>query len=129
MIWRWLADLVVLVHVAFVVFVVVGGFLVLRWPWVAWLHVPAAVWGSLIEFAHWVCPLTYVENAFRARAGEAGYTGFIQHYLLRALYPNGLTPAIQWALGSFALVVNVVAYGLVIWQRRRASQPLQRESP
>ena len=124
MIYRWLADGVVVVHAAFVVFVVIGGFLVLRWRWLAWLHIPAAAWGSLIEFAGWICPLTPLENALRERAGEAGYSGgFVEHYLLHALYPEGLTTAVQWALGSFALAVNVVAYILVIRQRSPSPPP------
>src|SRR6185437_6906980 len=99
MIFRLLADAVVLFHAAYVVFVVVGGFLVLRWHWVAWLHIPAATWGALIEFGGWICPLTPLENHLRTRAGEAGYAGgFIQHYVLRALYPTGLTPGVRWTL-------------------------------
>ena len=119
MIYRWLADVVVLVHGAFVVFVMAGAFLALRWRWLVWLHVPAAVWGVLIEYAGWICPLTPLENALRARAGESGYTGdFVEHYVLRALYPAGLTHAAQWALGSLALGVNIVAYTLLIRQSR-----------
>ena len=130
MIDRWLAAGVVVIHAGFVLFVMVGGFLVLRWRWLAWLHIPAAVWGSLIEFAGWICPLTPLENALRARAGEAGYSGgFIEHYLLHALYPEGLTPAVQWALGSFALAVNAVAYVLVFRQRRRPPPPSDQTCP
>ena len=125
MIFRWLADGVVVVHAAFVIFVVAGGFLALRWRRLVWLHAPAAVWGVLIEFAGWICPLTPLENAFRALAGEAGYAGgFIEHYLLRALYPSGLTPAYQWILGSAALAVNIAAYALIIRQNRRRREPL-----
>ena len=119
--YRWLADAVVVVHVAFVVFVMVGAFLALRWRWLVWLHLPAAIWGVLIEYAGWICPLTPLENALRARAGEAGYSGdFIQHYLLRALYPHGLTPKVQWVLGTLALGVNLVGYVLLIRQARAA---------
>src|SRR5437867_9964956 len=100
MLYRWLADAVVVLHAAFVVFVVLGGVLVIRWRRLAWLHVPAAIWGALIEFAGWICPLTPLENSFRARAGDAGYAGgFVEHYLLRALYPDGLTPSVRWLLG------------------------------
>ncbi len=117
--YRWLADGVVLVHVAFVAFVMFGGFLALRWRAVVWAHVPAAIWGVLIEYAGWICPLTPWENWLRARAGEAAYSGdFIEHYVLRALYPSGLTPRVQLVLGSFALAVNVVAYSLLIRQMR-----------
>lgn len=114
MIYRWLADGVVVVHLAFVAFVMVGAFLALKWRWLVWLHLPAAIWGVLIEYAGWICPLTPLENALRARAGEAGYSGdFIQHYLLRALYPGGLTTATQWILGSIALGVNIVGYAVL----------------
>lgn len=119
MIYRWLADVVVVVHGAFVLFVMVGAFLALRWRWVVWLHLPAAIWGVLIEYAGWICPLTPLENALRARAGESGYTGdFIEHYLLRALYPQGLTRTTQLVLGSLALGVNIAAYALLIRQSR-----------
>ena len=117
--YRWLADAVVLVHVAFVAFVMLGGFLALRWRAVAWAHVPMAIWGVLIEYAGWICPLTPLENSLRARAGEAAYSGdFIGHYVLRLLYPTGLTSRVQVVLGSFALAVNLVAYALLIRQMR-----------
>jgi hypothetical protein len=119
MMYRWLADVVVVVHGAFVVFVIVGAFLALRWRWLVWLHVPAAIWGVLIEYAGWICPLTPLENALRARAGESGYTGdFIEHYVLRALYPQGLTRTTQLVLGSLALGVNIAAYAILIRQSR-----------
>jgi len=115
MLYRWLADAVVVLHAAFVVFVVLGGVLVIRWRRLAWLHVPAAIWGALIEFAGWICPLTPLENSFRGRAGDAGYAGgFVEHYLLRALYPDGLTPSVRWLLGAIVVVVNGIAYGYVI---------------
>ena len=118
-VYRWLADLVVLVHAVFVVFAVLGGVLVLWRPWVAWLHLPAAVWAVLIEYAGWVCPLTPLENALRARGGTAPYhDGFISHYLLHTLYPVGLTRDIQWVLGSIALGVNILVYGLVLRRRQ-----------
>jgi Protein of Unknown function (DUF2784) len=122
-VYRWLADLVVVVHALFVAFAVLGGFLVLWRPWVAWLHLPAAVWAVLIEFAGWICPLTPLENALRARAGAATYgDGFISHYLLHALYPAGLTRNIQWVLGGIALGVNLLIYAVVL-RRRRAKAP------
>jgi len=115
-----LADLVVVVHAAFVAFVVFGGLLVLRNPRLAWLHVPAAVWGVLIEFAGWVCPLTPLENALRLRGGEAGYGGgFIEHYLLPVLYPGGLTRGIQIVLGGLALALNLAVYTVIFARRRR----------
>lgn len=115
MLYRALADFVVVVHAAFVVFVILGGLLVLRRPRLAWLHAPAAVWGALIEFAGWICPLTPLENAFRARGGEAGYSGgFIEHYLMPVLYPTGLTRGAQLLFGSIVLAVNLAVYALVI---------------
>ncbi len=119
MLYRLAADTVVFLHFAFTVFVVLGGFLAWRWRRLAWIHVPAAVWGAFIEFAGWICPLTPLENHFRRLAGEAGYTGgFIEHYLLPVLYPRGLTPTIQIILGIIVVVVNGYAYW-VYFRRRR----------
>ncbi|MEJ7758075.1 MAG: DUF2784 domain-containing protein [Gemmatimonadaceae bacterium] len=119
MIYRWLADAVVILHVGFVIFVMVGGFLLMRWPKLVYVHVPAAVWGVLIEFAGWTCPLTPLENSFRARGGQAGYAGgFIDHYLIPILYPAGLSRNIQWVLGLLALGVNVLAYYMFLRRRK-----------
>ena len=111
MLARIFADCVVVAHAAFVLFVVFGGFLVKRWRWLVALHVPAAIWGVLIEIGGWVCPLTPLENMLRHRAGEAGYSGgFVEHYLLRALYPAGLTRTVQLTLAAFVLAANAIAY-------------------
>jgi hypothetical protein len=121
-IYRALADLVLVVHLAFVVFVVLGGLLVLRWPWVAYLHIPAAIWGIFIEYSGGICPLTPLENSLRQTGGQAGYSGgFINHYIQPVLYPAGLTRGTQLVLGSLALLVNLGAYGLVIARMKRAS--------
>jgi hypothetical protein len=113
--YRLLANAVVLLHALFIVFIVFGGFLAWRWRWVAVLHVPAAIWGVLIEYRGWICPLTPLENALRVKAGQAGYSGgFVEHYLLPAMYPSGLTPRIQAGLGTLVLVVNVVAYTIFV---------------
>ncbi|MFS8976560.1 DUF2784 domain-containing protein [Cupriavidus necator] len=118
----WLADLVVVAHGLFILFVVAGGLLVLRWPRVAWLHLPAAAWGVLIEWFGWICPLTPLENTLRKAAGQAGYSGgFVERYLLPLIYPPGLTPAVQLWLGLVVLVVNVAIYALW-WRRRRAAR-------
>lgn len=110
-----LADLVVVVHLGFVVFVVVGGLLVFRWGWVVWLHLPSALWGALIEFFGWVCPLTPLEQWLRRRAGEAGYEGgFVEHYVLPVLYPGELTRAVQLALGVGVVVLNLCIYGWLL---------------
>jgi hypothetical protein len=119
--YRILADLVVGVHALFVTFVVLGGMLVLRWPRLAALHLPAAVWGALIEFKGWVCPLTPLENSLRAAAGQAGYEGgFIEYYLLPVLYPAGLTRSVQLVLGSLVIAVNAAVYGLLLVRHRRS---------
>lgn len=114
-----LADVVVILHMAFIVFVVLGGLLALVWRWVPWLHIPAAVWGALTEFLGLVCPLTPLENSLReAGTGEA-YTGdFVSHYVLPLIYPAGLTEAIQWVLGGIVVIINLVIYTYV-WVARR----------
>lgn len=118
--YRLGADLVVLVHLAFVAFVVLGGLLALRWRWIPWVHVPVALYGAAIELVGWICPLTPLENRLRRAAGEAGYAGgFVEHYLLPVLYPRALTPTVQVALGLLVVAVNVAVYALV-WRRRRA---------
>ncbi len=115
----WLADGVLLLHLAFIVFVLLGGLLVLRWPRLAFAHLPAAVWGILVEVAGWTCPLTPLEIALRQRAGQAGFTGgFVEHYLTAVVYPEGLTRPAQIALGALALLVNAVIYRRVLARRR-----------
>lgn len=116
-----IAELIVAVHFAFVLFVVLGGLLALRWLWVAWIHLPAVIWGVLIEFTGWICPLTPLENRLRRAGGEAGYQGdFIAHYILPVLYPNGLTRTDQLMLGGVALAINVAVYGFVVVRHRRS---------
>ena len=118
---RAAADAVLLLHAAFVAFVVAGGLAVVRRPRLAWLHLPAAAWGAGISFAGAVCPLTPLENALRLAAGEAGYQGgFVERYLLRALYPEGLTREVQVALGVGVVAVNLVAYAWVLRRRSTA---------
>ena len=119
MAYGWLADATVALHFAFIVFVVAGGFLVLRDVRWAWPHLPAVAWVVWLEFTGAICPLTPVENALRARAGEAGYAGgFIDHYLMPVIYPAGLTPKVQMALGASVLALNVIVYAR-LWRRRR----------
>jgi len=118
-VYALLADLVLLGHFAFLLFVVLGGILVLRHPRVAWLHVPLALWGVYVEFSGAICPLTPLENHFRARAGEAGYTGgFIDHYITALMYPAGLTRGMQIALGTAVLALNVWLYARLVASRR-----------
>lgn len=119
MIFRRLADLVLLVHVSFVLFVAVGGLLALKWPKVAWAHLPAAAWGATVEFAGLVCPLTVLENALRVRGGELGYAGdCISHYVAEIIYPHDLTRGIQVALGLALVALNAAIYWRLARQRR-----------
>ncbi len=114
-----LADAVLFLHLAFVLFVLFGGLLVLRWRWVAWLHLPAAAWGAVVEFTGWICPLTPLENWLRTQGGEATYArDFIVRYLESILYPEALTPGIQVVLGALVLVVNLAIYGW-LWRTQR----------
>jgi hypothetical protein len=109
--YRILADAVLVLHLAFIAFVLLGGFLVLRAPRLAWLHLPAVAWGAGIAFLGAICPLTPLENRLRALGGEAGYGGgFIEHYLTALIYPTGLTRGIQAALGFLVLAVNLAVY-------------------
>jgi hypothetical protein len=113
MLYRILANATVIVHMGFVVFVVCGGFLAWRWRRIAWVHLPAAVWGATIEFAGWVCPLTPLENHFRHLAGQAGYTGgFVEHYLIPVLYPADWTVTLRIILGTLVVLLNVIAYAV-----------------
>lgn len=121
MFYRIWADTVLVVHLLFVVFVVFGGLVVIRWPRAAGLHVPAAVWGALIELAGWPCPLTPLEQQLRRWAGQEGYKGgFVDYYLVQLLYPTGMTRSRQIVLGVIVLAINLAVYTW-IW-RRRVSQ-------
>ena len=114
-----LADAVLVVHLAFIVFVVLGGLVVLRWPRLAWAHVPAFAWGALISFAGWICPLTPLENWLRRQAGGETYTGgFIERYLTAAIYPQGLTRGTQVAIGVGVLLLNAFVYLLLLRRAR-----------
>jgi Protein of Unknown function (DUF2784) len=119
-----LADVVVLIHSLFVLFVIFGGLLALRWWKVIYLHLPAVAWGAFIEFAGGICPLTPLENALRSRAGQAGYQGgFVEHYILPVLYPKGLTRNIQLVLGTIVIAINLIIYSLIVARRRKALHP------
>lgn len=119
MFYRLMADILVVLHLAFVAFVVLGGIPVAFRPRWAWLHIPVATWGALIEFTGWVCPLTPLEVRLRVMGGEAGYSGgFVEHYLLPVLYPTGLTRTHQLGMGAFVVVLNLVIYGWA-WRRWR----------
>ena len=114
-----LADGVLLFHFAFIVFVVAGGLLVLRWRWVAFLHVPSFLWGAVMELAGWICPLTPLELHLRALAGAGGYeVRFLEHYLLRLIYPGSLTRGMQIAIGIGVLALNAAIYARLLHRAR-----------
>jgi len=118
---RLAADAVVVFHLLFIAFAVAGGALVLRWPRVAFVHLPAAAWAAYTEFSGTICPLTPLENALRQRAGGAGYAGgFVEHYVIPLIYPAGLTPSIQLGLGLLVVAVNATFYALAAGRARRA---------
>lgn len=122
MFFRLAADIVLIAHFAFVLFVIFGGLLALRWSTMAWVHIPVALYGAAIEFLGFVCPLTPLENSLRRAGGEAGYAGgFIDHYITAAIYPAGLTRAIQLWLGVAVLVLNGTVY--FFWLRRLRRAP------
>jgi len=114
MLSHYAADLVVLIHFCFILFVILGGFLVIKWRRLIWLHLPAAVWGALIEFYGWVCPLTVLENKLRQASGGSYSTGFIEHYIIPVIYPAGLTPDIQLLMGLAVVVINLFVYTQIV---------------
>lgn len=119
MFFRLAAEGVLLLHLAFIVFVVLGAALAARWPWLLVVHAPAAAWGFFVELTGRVCPLTYAENYLRIKSGEAGYSdSFIEHYLLAVIYPAGLTRGIQLVLAAVVVAVNLAIYGWVFYHRR-----------
>ena len=121
--FRIAADAVLCLHLAFIVFVLTGAAFAVRWRWVPLIHLPATAWGAFVEIGGRICPLTYVENALRARAGQAGYReSFIEHYLLAAIYPSGLTRDIRFLLAGIVLAVNVALYTWVLARRRSAAR-------
>ncbi|OPY11563.1 MAG: hypothetical protein A4E66_01331 [Syntrophus sp. PtaB.Bin001] len=120
MIYRILADLVVTIHLAFIIFVVFGGFLTIRWNRLWIFHLPSAIWGALIEFQGWLCPLTTLEWRLRRIGGQSAYEhGFIEHYIVPIVYPDRLTPELQTGLGAAVLVLNGTIYCWLLWRRRR----------
>jgi hypothetical protein len=120
MLYRALADLVLLLHLAFIVFVVLGGLLAFRWRWAPAVHVPAAAWGAAVELFGWICPLTPLENALRRKGGGIGYSAdFIEHYLVPLIYPSELTRNVQLVLGAIVVAVNVLVYARLILRRQK----------
>lgn len=118
MLFRLAADATLLLHLAFIAFVVFGGLLALRWRWIPVVQLPAAAWGGYVELAAGRCPLTELENHLRALAGQVGYAGsFVERYLLPVIYPAGLTREGQYVLAAVVLAVNLAAYALILRRR------------
>lgn len=116
-----LAGSFLALHFAFILFALFGGLVAIRYPGASWLHLPALFWGLAVEWADWTCPLTPLENALRQRAGQPGYAGgFIEHWIMELLYPQGLTPEMRYALGLVLAALNVAVYTHVISSRRKA---------
>lgn len=116
-----LADLIVILHAMFVLFVLFGGFLIVKWPQAKWLHLPVMAWGVMIEFTGWICPLTPLESWLRQQAGNTGNEAdFLQRFLSALLYPDDLTRAMQIAFGTIVVALNLVVYGW-LWQRRETA--------
>ena len=115
---KLIADILVVIHFIFIVFVVLGGFLVFKKRWVSILHIPSVLWAALLEINGWLCPLTPLEHYFRQLSGSSDYTGgFIDHYLVAIIYPEGLTREMQITLGFIVLGINLVIYALVFGKR------------
>jgi len=123
MIYRYAADAVLLLHLAFIVFAVFGGLLIVWWRGVLFLHLPALVWGVFVELTGRICPLTSLENTLRIKAGTAGYSeSFVEHYLLGVIYPDGLTREIQYVLGALVAVINFVIYLWLFYYLRQGNR-------
>lgn len=122
---RMAADLVLALHLGFIVFVILGGLLIIRYRLIAYVHIPAAVWGAFVEISGRLCPLTTWENGLRRSAGESGYAeSFVEHYLLPIIYPAGLTRGVQIAIAGFVIVANIVIYGWLLyrWSKSRTTE-------
>lgn len=112
MLFRLAADAVLLAHLAFILFALLGAAIAARWRWILVVHLPAAAWGCFVELTRRICPLTYLENYLRIKAGQSGYSeSFVEHYLIAIIYPAGLTRNIQFALAVLVIVVNIAIYG------------------
>ena len=119
LLYQILADTIVVIHLAFIIFVMLGGILAVFFPRVIWLHLPCVIWGVAVELIGFICPLTPLENIFRSRAGLEGYRGdFIIHCLEPVIYPEGLTRQIQMILAALVVLVNMCVYGLMVLRTR-----------
>ena len=123
MLYQLAVNITVLLHFAFIVFVIFGGLLVFKWRWLIWLHIPASIWAALIAMVGWICPLTPVENMLRHAAGGQIYTGsFIERYLVPVIYPTGLNREIFIAMGVFVIVINMIVYTILFLKCKRYLQ-------
>ena len=123
MFFRMAADLILVIHLAFIVFVVLGGLLILRYRWIVYVHIPAALWGAFVETSGRICPLTIWENSLRRSAGDSGYAeSFVENYILPVIYPAGLTRNVQFAMAGLVIVSNVVIYGWLLCRCKRSSE-------
>lgn len=123
MFFRLAADGVLLLHLAFILFALLGAAMAVRWRWIPLVHLPAAAWGFFVELTGRACPLTDLENYLRVKSGQSGYTeSFIEHYILDIIYPSGLTSEIQFALAGVVVVVNIAIYGWLFSRRRYGAE-------
>jgi hypothetical protein len=119
MLFRLTADAVLWIHLAFILFALAGALIAARWRWIPIVHLPVAAWGFFVELTGRICPLTYLENYLRIRAGQSGYAeSFVEHYLIAIIYPAGLTREIQFVLAGVVIVVNLAIYGWLFIRRR-----------
>ena len=117
MLYKLLADLTLIMHLLFILFVILGGLIALKTNLVIWIHLPCAIWGVLLEINYWICPLTHLENYFIQRANEIGYKGgFIEHYLVPVIYPPGLSPGLHLVIGIFVILINLIIYGFILFK-------------
>ncbi|TAJ09414.1 DUF2784 domain-containing protein [Marinilabiliaceae bacterium JC017] len=120
MIFQILADLTIIIHGLFILFILFGALLAFRWKRIIWFHLPLAIWGAMVEYFHWICPLTPLENHFRRLSGEAGYEGdFIEQYLIPVIYPENLTPQFQIIFGSIVVVINLIIYSSLVYKWKK----------
>lgn len=120
MLYRIAADLVVIIHLIFILFAVLGALAILYKRWFIWLHVPAMLWAAAISFGGWICPLTPLENTLRNQAGQRGYDGgFVEHYIIPLIYPESYTRDLAFMLGLFVLGINLLIYGIVCFRSFR----------
>ena len=124
MIYSFLADLLVVFHLVFILYVIAGALLIFTWPKTLWIHLPSCFWGMTVEFTGWICPLTPWEIQLRRLAGEEGFSrSFIEQYLIPMIYPSGLNREIQMLMGSIVLIVNLSLYTLILIKRRKRKTP------